>query len=177
MTLTFPTAFYRVAFNKVLSQWQQKGRQLFWRSAYIYIIFAAIIIYIHCSCNTLRVRYTPVFCTHEEGFIIFNLFRRFKHQSFQVQQHSRTNDKKLKDLLSQWELGKCIPNFICIQASLCTLYTRSYPFDPHSHAHSAEWTVGLLNQARRNKYPYNPKYVRYTGNRSRDNLLSKRSTI
>ena len=32
----------------------------------------------------------------------------------------------------------------------------------------AECTVRLLNQAGRNNYPYNPKYVGNTGNRTRD---------
>ena len=53
------------------------------------------------------------------------------------------------------------------QASLCTLYTHSYSFntDIYLHIHSAECTVRLLNQAGRNNYPYNPKYVGNTGSR------------
>ena len=41
------------------------------------------------------------------------------------------------------------------------MYTHSYSFntDICLHIHSAECTVRLLNQAGRNNYPYNPKYV------------------
>ena len=61
------------------------------------------------------------------------------------------------------------------QASLCTLHTHSYSFntDICLHIHSAECTVRLLNQACRNNYPYNPKYVGNTGNRTRDLWLVK----
>ena len=46
------------------------------------------------------------------------------------------------------------------------MYTHSYSFntDICLHIHSAECTVRLLNQAGRNNYPYNPKYVGNTGN-------------
>ena len=50
------------------------------------------------------------------------------------------------------------------------MYTHSYSFnivDIYLHIHSAECTVRLLNQAGRNKYPYNPKYVGNTGNQTR----------
>ena len=48
------------------------------------------------------------------------------------------------------------------------MYTHSYSFntDICLHIHSAECTVRLLNQAGRNNYPYNPKYVGNTGNRT-----------
>ena len=41
------------------------------------------------------------------------------------------------------------------------MYTHNYSFktDICLHIHSAECTVRLLNQAGRNNYPYNPKYV------------------
>ena len=41
------------------------------------------------------------------------------------------------------------------------MYTHSYSFntDICLHIHSAECTVRLLNQAGKNNYPYNPKYV------------------
>ena len=41
------------------------------------------------------------------------------------------------------------------------VYTHSYSFNPYGrlHARSAEWTVGLLKQAGRNKIPYSPRYV------------------
>ena len=44
------------------------------------------------------------------------------------------------------------------------MYTRSYSIYPdiHLHVNSAE----LLNQAGRNNYPYNPKFVGSTGNRT-----------
>ena len=50
------------------------------------------------------------------------------------------------------------------------VYTHSYSLntDICLHMHSAECTVRLLNQAGRNNYPYNPKYVGNTGNRTRD---------
>ena len=38
---------------------------------------------------------------------------------------------------------------------------------------SAECTVRLLNQAGRNNYPYNPKYVENTGDQTRDIWLVK----
>ena len=49
--------------------------------------------------------------------------------------------------------------------SVFPVYTHSYLFIPHVrlHGHSAEWTVGLLNKASRNKYPHNPEYVGDTG--------------
>ena len=45
------------------------------------------------------------------------------------------------------------------------MYTHSYSFntDICLHIHSAEYTFRLLNQAGRNNYPYNPKYVGNTG--------------
>ena len=45
------------------------------------------------------------------------------------------------------------------------MYDHSYSFntDICLHIHSAECTVRLLNQAGRNNYPYNPKYVGNTG--------------
>lgn len=45
-------------------------------------------------------------------------------------------------------MGKCYSNFIHIQASLFTVYTHN-----SLHAHSAEWSIELLKQAGRNKYP------------------------
>ena len=55
------------------------------------------------------------------------------------------------------------------------MYTHSYSFntDICLHIHSAECTVRMLNQAGRNNYPYNPKYVGNTGNRTRDLWLDK----
>ena len=55
------------------------------------------------------------------------------------------------------------------------MYTDSYSFnnDICLHIHSAECTVRLLNQAGRNNYPYNPKYVANTGNRTRDIWFDK----
>ena len=55
------------------------------------------------------------------------------------------------------------------------MYTHSYSFntDICLHIHSAECTVRLLNQAGRNNYPYNPKYVGNAGNRTRDIWLDK----
>ena len=52
------------------------------------------------------------------------------------------------------------------------MYTHSYSFnhDICLHLHSAECTVRLLNQAGRDNYPYNPKFVGNTGNRTRDLL-------
>ena len=43
--------------------------------------------------------------------------------------------------------------------------THSYSFNPDIclHIHSAECTVRLLNQAGRNNYPYNPKFVETPG--------------
>ena len=46
------------------------------------------------------------------------------------------------------------------QALLCSLKS-----DILLHIHSAECIVRLVNQAGRNNYPYNPKYVGNTGNR------------
>ena len=50
------------------------------------------------------------------------------------------------------------------------MYTHSYSFntDICLHIHSAKCTVRLLNQAGRNNYPYNPKYVGNTGSQTRD---------
>ena len=61
------------------------------------------------------------------------------------------------------------------QASLCTLTAVSYSFntDICLHIHSDECTVRLPNQAGRNNYPYNPKYVGNTGSRTRDLWLDK----
>ena len=55
------------------------------------------------------------------------------------------------------------------------MYTHSYSFntDICLHVHSAEYTIRLLNQAGRNNYPYNHKYVGNTGNRTRDIWLEK----
>ena len=55
------------------------------------------------------------------------------------------------------------------------MYTQSYSFNPDIclHIHSAECTVRLLNQAGRNNYSYNPKFVGNTGNRTRDLMLEK----
>ena len=55
------------------------------------------------------------------------------------------------------------------------MYTHSYSFSPDIclHIHSAECTVRMLNQAGRNKYTYNPKFVRNTGSRTRDLWLDK----
>ena len=55
------------------------------------------------------------------------------------------------------------------------MYTHSYLFNPDIclHIHSADCTVRLLNQAGRNNYPYNPKYVENTGNRTGDIWLDK----
>ena len=61
-----------------------------------------------------------------------------------VKQRSRTNYRK--DLMSQRGLRK-------VYFKLCT--------------------VVLLNKAGRDKFPFNPKYVGSTGNRTRDNWLSK----
>ena len=59
------------------------------------------------------------------------------------------------------------------QASLCT--SHSYTFNPDIclHIYSVECTVRLLNQAGLNNYPYNPKFVGNTGNRTRDLWLDK----
>ena len=56
------------------------------------------------------------------------------------------------------------------QASLCSVYTHSYSFNLYTclHTHSAECTVRLLNEAGRNNYSYNPKFVRNTRNLTRD---------
>ena len=50
------------------------------------------------------------------------------------------------------------------------MYTHSYSFntDICFHIHSAECTVRMLNRAGRNNYPYIPKFVGNTGNRTRD---------
>ena len=55
------------------------------------------------------------------------------------------------------------------------MYTHNYSFDPDTrlYIHSVECTVRLLNQAGRNKYPYNPKFVENTGNRTRDLWFDK----
>ena len=47
---------------------------------------------------------------------------------------------------------------------------HSYSFNPDicSQIHLAECTVRLLNRASRNNYPYNPKLVGNTVNRTRD---------
>ena len=55
------------------------------------------------------------------------------------------------------------------------MYTHCFSFNPDIclHIHSAECTVRFLNQAGRNNYPYNPKFVGNTGNRTRDLWLDK----
>ena len=55
------------------------------------------------------------------------------------------------------------------------MYTHIYSFntDICLNINSAECTVTLLNQAGRNNYPYNPKDVGNTGNRTRDIWLDK----
>ena len=45
------------------------------------------------------------------------------------------------------------------QASLCTLTAAHLTLIYVLHIHSAKCTVKLLNQAGRNNYPYNPKFV------------------
>ena len=69
-----------------------------------------------------------------------------------------------KGLISQRGLRKYITNYI--RSRLFAVYTHSYLFNPDicMHIHSAECTVRLLNQAGRNNYPYNPKFVGNTGN-------------
>ena len=45
------------------------------------------------------------------------------------------------------------------------MYIYSYSFNPDIclHVHLAECTVRLLNQGRRNNYPYNAKFVETPG--------------
>ena len=56
---------------------------------------------------------------------------------------------------------KEVGTFQTIFVSGFAVYTHSYSFntDICLHIQSAECTVRLLNQAGRNNYPYNPKYV------------------
>ena len=55
------------------------------------------------------------------------------------------------------------------------MFTHSYSFNPDIclHIHLAKCTVRLLNQAGRNNYPNNPKFVGNSGNRTRDLRLDK----
>ena len=81
--------------------------------------------------------------------------------------------QKPKDLISQRGLRKLYSKFYSHPGF--AVYTLSYSFNPHVclHVHSAERTIGLLNQKDRNRYPYNSKYVGDTGNWTRDNWLNK----
>ena len=67
-------------------------------------------------------------------------------------------ERKPKDLISQRRLRKVYSKLYSHSGFAVYWYTHSYSFNPHVrlHAHLADWTVGLLNQADRNKYPYNP---------------------
>ena len=57
------------------------------------------------------------------------------------------------------------------------MFTHSYSFNPdiclHIHLAKCTATVRLLNQAGRNNYPNNPKFVGNSGNRTRDLRLDK----